>query len=381
MKLLKVKVINGYKMLAPNFEISFLTKTRIDKSNICEKDLLQLQGDFYYPLQTILIGKNSSGKTTTLELISYILSFINTGRISSSILKDQTFFETEFIFYENGKIFKYHGAFERNEIISKDFLIIKDESLYSGTLRESTKKDLSNLSYRVENLITPNINGDTSNINKIKASSDLSIIVDNISRDPLNLNFMMKYLNDLYKTDIFTAIVKLFDDSIEHIEPFYNESNNPIGYKIKRVNRSELIIDLNYLPKIISSGTYRGIFLFGASILAFNFGGHIMIDEIEKSFNKNFIENIIMLFSDDRINKKMATLIYSTHYSELLDETNRCDNINVLHRKDDIITIKNLSESYELRTDISKSNQFNQNAFDNLLNYECFMNLRKELLK
>ena len=88
-----------------------------------------------------------------------------------------------------------------------------------------------------------------------------------------------------------------------------------------------------------------------------------------------------MLFNDKRINKMNASLIYSTHYSELLDHSNRCDNINVLHRVGDVITVKNMCSSYEIRTDLSKSNQFEQNAFDNLTNYDRLMDLRRVLLK
>ena len=74
-------------------------------------------------------------------------------------------------------------------------------------------------------------------------------------------------------------------------------------------------------------------------------------------------------------------MIYSTHYSEILDESDRCDNINVLHRSKDVINVKNMSTSYEVRTDLSKSNQFEQNAFDNLINYDRLMDLRRVLVK
>ena len=76
-----------------------------------------------------------------------------------------------------------------------------------------------------------------------------------------------------------------------------------------------------------------------------------------------------------------ASLVYSTHYAELLDHGSRCDNINVLHRNGDVITVKNLSSSYGVRTDLSKSSQFEQNAFDNLTNYDRLMDLRRLLLK
>ena len=104
------------------------------------------------------------------------------------------------------------------------------------------------------------------------------------------------------------------------------------------------------------------------------------MDEIERSFNKNLAQNLILLFNDKAINIKNATLVYTTHYAELLDDDRRLDNINVLHRHGDQISLKNLHKDYDLNIQLSKSNYFEQNAFDSLLNYNSLMELRRAIL-
>ena len=378
MKLLKFKVPNGYKMLEKGFEVSFLTKTRVNK-NIDNDDLIELEPGLYYPLETTFIGKNSSGKTSVLILIQIILIFIRTGRIPVRFMAEQDIFSLEFVFYDNGNIYLYEGNFYRPKLNDSAFLLVKNESLRKTTYKESYKKDLSNISFLKDNLLTSNNGGDTSGITAFKFN-DNSIMVDLLSKDPSNLATLIEIIKEIYGNDSFNTLVKLFDDSIEMIDSVRLDDSS-VAFKFKRVNQLEMTVNASYLKERLSSGTYRGIYLFTASLLAFRLGGDILIDEIEDSFNKNLIENLFMLFNDKRINKKGASLIYSTHYSELLDNSSRCDNINVLHRNGDVITIKNMCSSYEIRTDLSKSNQFDQNAFDNLTNYDRLMDLRRLLLK
>ena len=294
-------------------------------------------------------------------------------------MAEQENFALEFTFYDNGYIYFYEGSFSRSKLTNSDFMVVESETLKKTTFKETYKKDLSNISFLKENIITPNIGSDTSGIIKYKFN-DTSFLVDIISQDPSNLAVIIDVFKDIYGQDSFNALIRLFDDSIEMIDSV-RLSDGSAAFKFKRVNQPEMTVNMSYLVERLSSGTYRGIYLFAASLLAFRLGGDILIDEIEKSFNKNLIENLIILFNDKRINKKGASLIYSTHYSELLDSSNRCDNINVLHRDGDVITIRNMCTSYEIRTDLSKSNQFEQNAFDNLTNYDRLMDLRRLLLK
>ena len=79
------------------------------------------------------------------------------------------------------------------------------------------------------------------------------------------------------------------------------------------------------------------------------------------------------------VNKKNASLIFTTHYCEVLDLFNRQDNIWVC-RSDGKITVRNMYETYELRSGLLKSRQFYNNAFQTAVNYEELMNLKRKLM-
>ena len=108
-------------------------------------------------------------------------------------------------------------------------------------------------------------------------------------------------------------------------------------------------------------------------------GGTIIIDEVETSFHKSLVESLILLFNDKRINKNNANLIFSTHYIETLDVFNRKDNIFVV-KKDVNISVNNLHTDYEFRNDALKSNLFNNNMFETLIDYDRLMDLKKVLI-
>ena len=108
-------------------------------------------------------------------------------------------------------------------------------------------------------------------------------------------------------------------------------------------------------------------------------GFDLIVDEIENHFHKTLVENLVMLYKDKNVNKKNATLIFSTHYCELLDLFNRSDNIWITHSRNKI-EIENMYEGYGLRSELLKSKKFYQNAFDTAVNYEALMDLKKELM-
>lgn len=365
-------------MLEKGFEVNFLTKTRVDKSADNE-DLIELEPSLYYPLETAFIGKNSSGKSTVLQMVYLILNFIRSGRIPVRLISEQDNLELNFVFYHDGYIYKFEGSFVRPRFDRSEYMLIKKETLRKTRFKQSYKKDLSNISFLKENEIEGLKSDDTSGISKLQVD-DFVTLLDSNKNDSSNLASIIDAIKSLYGDDAFNTLVRLFDDSIETIDSSRLDDGS-IAFKFKRIHQKEILVNGSYLMERLSSGTYRGICLFSAALISFKKGGTILIDEIEKSFNKNLIENLIILFNDKRINQKGTSLIYTTHYAELLDHSKRCDNINVLHRVGDSITINNMSTSYVVRTDISKSNQFEQNAFDNLTNYDRLMDLRRLLLQ
>ena len=131
---------------------------------------------------------------------------------------------------------------------------------------------------------------------------------------------------------------------------------------------------------MLSSGTSKGIDLFSNAIFCLKFGCTLIVDEIENHFHKMLVENLINLFKDKSVNKCGATLVFSTHYCELLDLFNRTDNIYVT-KNNGKVNVENIYLNYPTRNDLSKSNKFYKNAFGTNVNYKSLMNFKKELMK
>ncbi|MSE06788.1 AAA family ATPase, partial [Lactobacillus salivarius] len=92
---------------------------------------------------------------------------------------------------------------------------------------------------------------------------------------------------------------------------------------------NEEITDTNFatIENYLSSGTAKGVTLYGNILYALRTGGIIFIDELENHFNHAIVRTFIEYFVNNRINKNNATIIFSTHYSELLDDFERGDEI------------------------------------------------------
>ena len=132
-------------------------------------------------------------------------------------------------------------------------------------------------------------------------------------------------------------------------------------------------MDLN---KILSSGTVKGCGILINAYRTIKFGGYLIIDELENHFNREIIATLIDLFLDRNVNKNGGTLIYSTHYVELLDYINRNDSIYIV-RKEKGIEIEKLSNSNK-RRDNTKSNLFINALLKNTApNYRAINNLKK----
>ena len=380
MKLLKLCVPNGYKMLEPGFEINFLTKTRVDKE-MPNDDLLELQPNFYYPIETVFVGKNSSGKTTVLSLINLALSFISNGRIPNEETKDGKPFILSLTIYHEGCLYQYEGSFVRGTSVDDEYLRIQSESLSFATLRTYHRKDLSNVSYRPLKGFAANAGADTSSLPRYCGTFSTFYLPSGRLFYVRGYRFLWNLFRKIYSEDVMEKIIRLFDDSIEYIKPWTKGEGTSSGYVFKRIHEEPLVVDESFLESHLSEGTTRGILLYGISALLFEEGGYLVIDEIERSFHKNLVENLFLMFNDRNINRAGACLIYSTHYSELLDCNARNDNINVLHRDEKTITLANVAKDYDVRSDLRRSAQFDENAFESLLNYEALMDLKDALRK
>ena len=379
MKLLKLELPNGYKMLQPGFEINFLAKTRIDRDSP-NRDLCYLAESLPYPIETFFVGKNSSGKTTVLEAISLALELLAHGRIRSGAFAVGESFELRILFFAESTVYRYEGSFVRPDRIGSEFMEIAGERLFRSAMKAHYKKDLSNAVFREVPGFEKNIGGDTSRLPHLGKGKEVGLFLP--ATDAWYAHGFGSFLDSLrpsFDHDTLMRLVRLFDDSVEYVKPYLEGNGRQSGYAFKRVGREEIVVEDAFLDAHLSEGTKRGVTLFGYAMLLFRHGGHLVIDEIEGSFHKNLIGNLVLMFNDPAINKGKATLICSTHYSELLDFTSRCDNINILHRDGCLIGLKNMAKDYGVRTELRHSAQFDENVFDNLLNYDRLMDLKERL--
>lgn len=383
LELLKVKA-SGFKLLEDNFELDFTTRTRV-----YQKDKLSEIEEIDKGLNTFrsiaFVGGNSSGKSTALSLVLKTLLFLQTGRwefIPREFKKDSI--DLNIVFYLEGFLYNYSCTFNKIEI---DKLSIAN--IYSPITNEKLIKLEYNKARGIVNLDLLNTNGvDESEILKsslLDTSAIAKITGDKISVDEFSNNNIVNFDVNIVRNTFFaslnscdkelvSSIIKLLDESIEYII-----CDNSDLVKFKRINEKEIIISKLELLSILSSGTFRGVELYVRSINALKYGKVFIVDEIESCFHKNLVKNLLFIFNSKNINSKGAKLIFSTHYTEILDSLSRRDNIFITHKENGYVNVKNLYSDYDVRTELSKSNQFDNNVFNTSFNYEQLLNV-KELI-
>ena len=382
LKLLNIRV-NGYKLLEENFTFDFLTRTKVLESDL-EKEIFKIDTLLYSFRTLAVVGGNSSGKSTVLSLILKTIDFLSSGRwgyVEHEFKEDKIGLSISF--YLNGNIYFYSVNLLKNtsdEGRNRLYALIDNESLFMKKyVKAKGKKNLENIDdvADVTSRYLQNSLKDTSAIiNLVKENILVDAFTNNnvIAFDERLLSNSFYNILDNSNKELASSIIKLLDDSIEYIK-----SDSSDYVKFKRYNEDEQILKKIELISILSSGAFRGIELYLRAIKAIKLGKVFIVDEIENCFQKNVVLNLLFLFNDERINKNNAQLIFSTHYTEILDILNRQDSINITHKNNGRITIKNLKE-YDIRVELSKSKQFDNNTFNTSINYQQLMDVRRNLI-
>ena len=180
-----------------------------------------------------------------------------------------------------------------------------------------------------------------------------------------------------YTDDIPLEVIAFFDPTIETLRFEKNEEKIIIHLKFK--DEEEIILNSAMdLEQYLSSGTIRGIITFSMVKEVLQSGGYLLIDEIENHFNKEIVTTLMRFFMDSRLNKNGGTLVFTTHYPELLDEYDRNDGICIVRNRKGI-TVENLSNILK-RNDIKKSDAYQSGFLEGTTTaYEVYLNLKKNL--
>ena len=381
MKLLKI-VINGLPHFKNELDIDFVALQRVDDYD--KERLCNVFSNIYVNKAISFVGINASGKTTILKAISFVMKMLNNESLnnikSKTILDDlddnQQVIITTY-FYDGHDVNKLETSIvkEISDVDGSEKLIIKDEKLWSKDgAKIKTKKSLFDF---VEVDLR-----EKRDKNEQYLMEDVSIIVAENKKKNMSLfiSDMLEWTdhNILNVLGRFPKeLLTFLDPSIEYLECSFKEKK--VDIRLKFYEKEEIIINSpRILENYLSSGTIKGLGVFMSATFSFIEGGYLIIDEIENHFNREIVATLIRFFLDEKVNKNGATILFSTHYSELLDEFDRNDSIYIVRNKEGI-GVENLSNILK-RNDIKKSEVYDSGYLGGTVpSYEAYMALKKVL--
>ena len=369
-----------------NIDIDFITKQRVAEDD--QEKLFNTFSNNYtsiYTNQAIsFIGLNASGKTTILKAISFVINLLNNEALnnikSKEILNDLSDNEkvkiTSF-FYNDNSVYKLETHIEKrvNQVDNESKLIITEERLWEkDATKVKTKKSLfefNDSDIRIER-----------NEKEQFLLNDVSVMIainkEKQSNFPLRDMLMWTNHNMLNILGKFPKeLLTFLDPSIEYFK--CDIRKKPADIRLKFYESEEIILNNpSEIEKYLSSGTIKGINVFMNALLCFMEGGYLIVDELENHFNEEIVTTLVRFFMNPNVNRNGATLIYSTHYSELLDEYDRNDCIYIVRNRGGIYT-ENLSLILK-RNDIKKSEAYESGYLEGTVPiYESYMALKKVL--
>lgn len=376
MKILKIQV-SGFRSLKDDFELDFLTKSKVQEDDK-QEEVIELLPHLSMPVTTVFTGPNASGKSTVIALLMMVDSLLTTHRIKYSRLDFNSHqIKLKVDFWDGELLYRYTGVIVPPSTTTLDksnqFCDFDDEIVQQREYRESYGHRVFDQPYKDSDLPMQAVK-DTSRLYFLTNKMQPLIVPRRLLAD-LDFKFLFEYLRSFSVGPAMQSLMlKLFDPAIEE----FTYLDDKELYLIKLNGLAAREYNSKEVNSFLSDGTKKGFILLGATIKTLQTGTTMVIDEIENSFHKNLVENIIGLFNDRSINKKGATLIFTTHYVEILDIFSRKDNIFIM-KKDVYIDNENLAVNYKLRSELLKSNQFNNNTFGTLLNYNRLMDIKRSL--
>lgn len=378
MKILRVKFDN-IGLFKDGLCIDFTAKDRVaDKSQVT-----LITGSVYSQKVIGMVGINASGKSTALKLIKFAMDMLlghkslDQLEIPKSIIKEATIISIDF--YNNDKFYRIESIL--GELLSHTDdndveLCYKDELIYCKNKSKVESKSMI-FDYEETDIIYTRKQFEDQELSVLKAQDSIVIAITKNTR--VYYTDMIKETNiNLYQVRGKAQIdfINLFDDSIESVN--YSDENLEVCFK-SNSNAYECSNPLSG-HEFLSSGTIKGGNLIYKAEQVLRKGGYLLIDEIEIHMHKELVLTIIEFFNDQDVNKHGATLIFTTHYAEILDSMDRKDNIYIMIKRDDYVCEAIRYSDQVNRNDIKKSDIFLSNYIDGTApSYESIEKVRKYL--
>lgn len=378
MKLLRI-IVNGLPLFKEELDLIFYAQQRVNESD--KEKLYKIEPNYYLHTASAFIGINASGKTSVLKVINLALSILKNDPInhveSKSILGACEKAIFKIYFYDNQKnicCLKTTIASKKNKSGGYVYSIVDEELWEKSIISVKSKKYLTDFS---DMLPKARRNSDESYL-----SDDVSFVIahNKQNRDSLDVFSLLSFTNINvlpFTDDIPLEVIAFLDPTIKQL--YFKREEGKTSIHLSFDNAEEIVLNNAVdLEKYLSSGTIKGIITFSMVKEVLASGGYLIIDEIENHFNKEIVVTLMRFFMDSSLNKNGSTLIFTTHYSELLDEYDRNDSICIVRNRNGI-TVENLSNILK-RNDIKKSDAYQSGFLEGTTPaYEAYMRLKKSL--
>lgn len=380
MRILQIRA-EGLPLFKETLEINFYAEQRVNEED--KNVLYQLSKDssFYMQMANAFIGINASGKTSILKVIQVAFAIVNNeplNHVEARMIlgnSKKSVFQITFIDNEENVLCLETEVKANRQKSGECIYSITEETLWEKPLKSvKTKKqlvdfgDLEPISKR--------------NQNEMYLSDDVSFIIahNKKTKESLNVMSLLSYTNVNvlpFSEEIPAEVITFLDPTIEKL--YFDQSTNKMFIHLKFYDEDEIILNnARDLERYLSSGTIKGITTFSMVRDVLQSGGYLIMDEIENHFNKEIVSTLVRFFMDSKLNKNGGTLIFSTHYPELLDEYDRNDGIYLVRNRGGI-TIENLCKALK-RNDIKKSDAYQSGMLEGTTPaYEAYMRLKKYL--
>lgn len=378
MKILRITA-HGLPLFKEDLDLCFYTQQRVSEDD--KDSLYNLIDNYYLHSACAFIGINASGKTSVLKVINLALSIVRNEPInhieSRSILGGTEKAVICTYFYDNRKyICCLETVITAKKAKTGDYIY----SILSERRWEKPVGSVKSKKYLTDFMGIEPVAIRSGNEEYL--SDDVSFIIAHNKKtgDTAEVFSLLSYTNVNvlpFTEDIPLEVITFLDPTIEKLCFEQTEGKTCIHLRFR--DEDEIILNkAEELEQYLSSGTIKGIITFSMVKEVLQSGGYLLVDEIENHFNKEIVTTLIRFFMDSRLNKKGGTLIFTTHYPELLDEYDRNDGICIVRNRNGI-TVENLSYILK-RNDIKKSDAYQSGFLEGTTPaYEAYMRLKKSL--
>ena len=334
MKLLKLRFDHVRMFEDGIFELDFYASDKVPSS---DESVFTLGKPVYSNCIVALAGINASGKTTALNLIELACRVANGSPLGAPGLPSSlsTIFDGDpsmrALVWEEGRLFLIESSLAVagtddgtnnadspiefvDETISLVSRVSSKDALSSWDVLKANSRKLYRRAEILESWI-------------VLASPDVSMCGAVLAKT-VGRRCRIQVLRDdeariREGSENLDAVLRVFDPRIEHLEV----SDSGRAFEIRFSDGKRLSLSEPGLKEVLSSGTVRGLSLVQRATNTLESGGLLLVDELENHLNRQLVNVVVDLFATRETNPQGATLVFTTHYPQLLDH---------IHRKDDV---------------------------------------------